>query len=278
VVKPTIGNTAAPTVSDASPELGQTLTAVPGSWSPSDGLTFGFQWLRGTSPIGGATGSTYTTVASDVGQQLRVVVTASRPGYQDGTAQSALTAAVVDPDAVVEMVTPPSISGTAAVGSLLTATGGTWNPPDATRAYQWFRGSTAIVGATAATYTPVAADVGQPLRVRVTASKAGMQAASADSAPTATVVPGRITAPKPKIAGTPKVGKVLTAKAGASTPRTVKVTYQWLRNGKAIKKAKKSKYKLARADKGKKISVRVTRTAPGYRKSVLTSGVTRKIR
>jgi hypothetical protein len=67
----------------------------------------------------------------------------------------------------------------------------------------------------------------------------------------------------PKVSGTAKVGKTLKAKAGAWTSGT-KLSYQWLRNGKAIKKATKASYKLVKADKGKKITVKVTGKKSGY--------------
>ena len=72
----------------------------------------------------------------------------------------------------------PSISGTATFGSVLTAANGTWSGSP-TYAYQWQRASTAagsysnISGATSQTYTLVSADVGQYLKVNVTASNAG---------------------------------------------------------------------------------------------------------
>ena len=55
----------------------------------------------------------------------------------------------------------PVVSGTASIGSVLTCTAGTWtgNPvPSVTR--QWYRGSTAISGATGLGYTLVSADIG----------------------------------------------------------------------------------------------------------------------
>ncbi|CUR55354.1 hypothetical protein NOCA1140002 [metagenome] len=47
--------------------------------------------------------------------------------------------------------------------------------------------------------------------------------------------------------------------------------YQWLRNGKAIKKAKKASYKLTAKDKGKKVSVKVTYSKAGLTTVVKTS-------
>ena len=43
-----------------------------------------------------------------------------------------------------------------------------------------------------------------------------------------------------------------------------KITYKWLRDGKAISGATKSSYRLVEADKGKKISVMVTQASKGY--------------
>mgnify|MGYP002079102753 CR=1 FL=1 len=70
--------------------------------------------------------------------------------------------------------------------------------------------------------------------------------------------------PAPTITGTAKVGKTLKAKVTAWKPAKVTMTYQWLRDGKAISKATTSSYKLTKADAGKKISVKVTGTKSGY--------------
>ena len=50
----------------------------------------------------------------------------------------------------------PTVSGTAKVGSTLTAKAGTWAPAPVTLAYQWYRGSVRIAGATKSTYTVTA--------------------------------------------------------------------------------------------------------------------------
>ena len=66
---------------------------------------------------------------------------------------------------------------------------------------------------------------------------------------------------KVKVKGTAKVGKKLTATPGKAAGATVK--YQWLRNGKAIKKATGKTLKLAKSFKGKKISVKVSYVRTG---------------
>lgn len=97
----------------------------------------------------------------------------------------------------------------------------------------------------------------------------------------ASAAPRKLTAsPTPTISGTAKIGKTLTAKAGKWKPSPVKLSYQWLRNGKKIKGATKRTYKLVTADKGKKISVKVTGKRNGYqtvsRTSKRTSAVKKK--
>lgn len=83
---------------------------------------------------------------------------------------------------------------------------------------------------------------------------------------------------KPKIKGTAKVGKKLTATKGSwAVPVTV-AKYQWLRDGKAIAKATKAKYKLKAKDRGKRIKVRVTVTSPGYAATNATSKATAKVK
>ena len=73
----------------------------------------------------------------------------------------------------------PSISGTTAFGSTLTAANGTWSGNPTGYTYQWRRASTSggtysdIAGATSQTYTVATADVGNFLKVNVTAANAG---------------------------------------------------------------------------------------------------------
>jgi hypothetical protein len=86
----------------------------------------------------------------------------------------------------------PSISGSAQVGSTLTAGDGTWGGyPAPTFTYQWRRCDTSgascvdIAGATASTYLLVQDDAGNTIRVRVTGKNAS-GASSADSPPSVT--------------------------------------------------------------------------------------------
>jgi len=61
----------------------------------------------------------------------------------------------------------PVITGTAKVGSTLTATTGTFaGTPTPAVDRQWYVGGVAVIGAFATTYVPVVADIGKTVTVR----------------------------------------------------------------------------------------------------------------
>jgi hypothetical protein len=108
----------------------------------------------------------------------------------------------------------PTISGTAAAGSTLTATTGTWTgDPTITFAYQWQRGTTNISGGTSSTYTAQFGDVGNTLRCVVTATN-GVGSASANSANTSSVAAPTIGA---AIGGGYYAGQISTTGNGVAT-------------------------------------------------------------
>ncbi len=172
----------------------------------------------------------------------------------------------------------PIIEGTAKVGKKLKAKAGAWGPTGVRLTYQWKRDGARIGGATASSYTLVAADRGKRITVMVTGSLAGHSTVGRTSAKTAKVGYGSLKTAKPTISGTAKVGKKLKAKAGAWAPKGVKLTYQWYRAGKKITKATKATYTLGKADKGKRITVKVTGKKSGYTTAAKTSKVTAKVR
>lgn len=134
--------------------------------------------------------------------------------------------------------TPPAISGTAAVGSTLSASPGSWSgDTPISYAYTWQRcndagaSCTAIPGATAPTYTLLSADAAGRVRVSVVASNVS-GVASALSAATAQV--SATQAPRntagPTISGSGAQGQTLTMSQGTWTgPTPITFTYQWRR-------------------------------------------------
>ena len=276
-------NTALPTVT-GTPEVGQTLVAGDGTWSPT-GTTQSRQWLRGTTPadavpIPGATGASYVLGADDLGKKISVRITRAATGVGDGTATSLQTLAVTSPTAArVVNVVAPSVIGQPAIGRLLGSSPGVWSTPGVTFARQWLVGGVPVAGETGTSYVVRPADAGRTISLRVTGSKTGLVSGVATSAPTAVVPFGRLTALKgPKITGTAKVGKRLKANAGTWSPAGVTFGYQWLRNGKVIRGATSSTYKLTKASKGKRISVRVTARKQGHTTRVKTTSKTAKVK
>ena len=151
--------------------VGQVLTANAGAWGPAP-IALGVQWLRNGAPISGATGMNYTTVASDRGAVVSVVVTGAKAGYTSATTTSAgepIAAGIIT-------VTTPKVAGTVKVGKKLKVTHGA-STPAAASTYRWYRSVgakwKAIAGATKASYTVKGADRGHKLRVQVTTKKSG---------------------------------------------------------------------------------------------------------
>ncbi|XBB65323.1 hypothetical protein ABFU82_14505 [Nocardioides sp. WV_118_6] len=270
-VQPGTLTTATPTVS-GEVAVGATLTAHAGTWGPA-GVTLAHQWLRDGAVIAGATSSTYVLTPADAGTTVTVKVTGTLPGYTTAAETSAPAGAVPAPFAAAPA---PTVTGRTIVGQTLTVVTGTWDPAPSF-AYQWLRGGSPIAGATGTTYRLTAADAGQRITVRVTGTKAGYVTEDRTSAATAAVTGTFTTTPTPRVAGTAKVGKKLTAKPGTWAP-TATLRYQWLRNGKVVKGATRATYKLAKADRGKRVSVRVTATRAGYTTVVKASAATKKVR
>ncbi|MGH3472816.1 MAG: CHAP domain-containing protein [Nocardioidaceae bacterium] len=258
VIPGTFQNTSDPTIS-GTPRVGLTLTANPGGWSPQP--TFTYQWDADGSPIAGATSPTFTPTAAELAKQLTVEIIASRPGYLTALVETAPTVAVAP--GTITSVSRPAISGNPYVGTVMTATPGTWSVPPASVAYQWYADGSAISGATTSSYSPTTDVLGQRLTVRVTVTAAGYLPASSSSTRTAPVVLGRAAFTSAStLAGTAVLGRLLTAHPGTFTPSSATVSYQWLRSSKPITGATRSTYRLVAADVGHRVAVRITLSAP----------------
>lgn len=155
----------------------------------------------------------------------------------------------------------PKITGTRGVGKKLTTSNGSWSPTPTSYGYRWFRNGVAITGATARTYTPKTADAGRYLKVRVTAKRAGYK--NKPSTSYRVGIPMHFTT-RPYISGTPAVGRTLTARVGAWTPKPSSYRYRWYRNGVPITGATAKTYTVKRIDRGKRIKARVGALRTGY--------------
>ncbi|MCD4536129.1 hypothetical protein LRP67_18725 [Nocardioides sp. cx-169] len=84
-----------------------------------------------------------------------------------------------------------------------------------------------------------------------------------------------VTKAAPQVKGTAKLGKKLRAAAPVLQPRPTSLRYQWYRDGKAIKGAKRATYEITKRDRGHKLKVRVVAIRKGYTTKALTSKAVR---
>jgi hypothetical protein len=133
-------------------------------------------------------------------------------------------------------VDPPTVTGTARVGEILTAHNGTWENAPTDFSYRWLRCnasgfSCVLLSADGQTFRLHDIDVGHTLRVRVTAINAD-GAARARSEPSDVVQPNAApltNTSRPTITGIARVGEQLTANEGTWTGSPTTFTFQWQR-------------------------------------------------
>jgi hypothetical protein len=181
-------NTKRPSVSGTRRE-GNTLTSDLGTWTSSKPLSFTSDWLRcdssgnNCSTIASAPVSStamYTLASSDVGHRMRVAITASSSDGKATATSNATSVIAAAPAAAPRNTSPPTISGTALEGQVLTGNAGRWEgtaPIDLN--FFWQRcgrngGSCGnISGATTSFYKLASADAGNRVRLRIQANNRG---------------------------------------------------------------------------------------------------------
>ncbi|MGA8255045.1 MAG: hypothetical protein WB767_00570 [Nocardioides sp.] len=194
---------------------------------------------------------------------------------------------------LLSVVTDPLLSGSGAVGSLITLTDPVWNLlSGVTNSYQWLRDGVPIVGATGSTYLPTAEDAGHQITALVSGSLLGVLPVSvltnALTIPLSGGVggggggggggglePGSLfAAVLPLLQGTPVVGGVLTMLPTTWSLPGVTTSVQWLSNGVPILGATGSSLPLTGDLLGSDISAVVTGAIAGLPLvSVITSAL-----
>ncbi|MFT4220698.1 MAG: L,D-transpeptidase family protein [Microbacterium sp.] len=228
--------------------VGKTLTAEASGWTGEPEPSY--QWLANDTPISGATKSTLTLKAAQRG--TRISVTASGSEHSATSTSTSLVAS-----GVLKRATPKLV-GKAAVGSRLRAKPGSWTK-GTKFTYTWYAGGKRISGAKKSTLKLKSAQLGKRISVRVTGKKAGYTTVSKKSASTAKASKFA----KPKIIGAKRVGMTVKVVPGTWTKGT-KFSYQWYADGKKIKKGKKTTLKVTRSLAGRSLSVTVTGKKRGY--------------
>ena len=267
------------------------------------GAKYAYQWLADGAESGsgqhhaGYDNTTYTLTEDDVGKAISVRVTF----VDDGGHQETLTSAATD--AVAALPQPnspatgaPAITGTAQVGETLTVdTSGITDEDgldDSSFTVQWITDDSVMVANAARSYTPTGGDRGKSVKVRVSFTDDAGNPETRTSAQTATVEAradgqeGNSPATgAPTISGTAQVGETLTAGitgiADADGLSGETFTYQWVSGDGTtdtdMEKATGSTYKLAAADQGRSVKVRVTFTDGGGNEETLTSAPTEPV-
>ncbi|WP_354173433.1 hypothetical protein [Arthrobacter sp. UYEF36] len=143
-----------------------------GTWSP--GWTpVQLQWQADGADIEGATADTYTIKAADVDRVVTLKVTGSADGVPSVSLSNSATA--VSPG-YIEPTDEMWLAGGDRVGNTLhveRSQGWYAGGEPVTLLYQWERDGQAIPGASASTYTVVAADSGHRIQAEVTATAPG---------------------------------------------------------------------------------------------------------
>ena len=298
--------TGAPTIT-GTPQVGETLTADTSGIDDADGLrgaTFSYQWIsNGSSGMmtTATTNPTYTLGAFDNDHTIKVKVSFTDDAGNDEALTSAATSSVAArPNS--EATGAPTISGTAQVGETLTAdTSGIADSDglsSVSYSYQWIsndgNSDSDIAGATNSTYTLVATDEGNTIKVKVSFTDDEGYSESLTSTETASVISASEGASgqgssqnspatgAPTINGTAQVGETLTADtsgiADADGLANVFYSYQWVSNDGTsdteIPNATDSTYTLVVSDEGNTIKVEVSFTDDAGFEETLTSEAT----
>jgi hypothetical protein len=163
--------------------LGSVLTATPAVLTLAPGSVVTSTWQRCTTALvctnRAVPGPTYEVGPEDLGAVIRYVTTVTSPFQPTIVAISNTVAVPAVPPTATQ---PPSVTGTAVIGGVLTATTGVWTSPAGppTFSYAWQRclngTCVTIPGATSATYLVTAGDETATIRVAVTASAPGQGA------------------------------------------------------------------------------------------------------
>ena len=290
--------TGAPIISGTA-QVGETLTVDTSGIDDADGIgnaTFSYQWIAGTTDITGATGSTYTLVADDVGKAIRVRVSFDDDRNFLETLTSEPTATVVTPltagfrDAPdkhlgtgvftfeIAFSEPISIGYVTLRDDSLEVTNGS-----ATKAKRvdgqsdlWKITVKPDSDAAVTVVLPITEDCGSDGAV---CTRDGTKLSNRSEL----TVPGPAAANSPAtgapiISGTAQVGKTLTVDTSgiddADGMSGAVFSYQWLADGADIAGATSDTYTLVEADLDKAVKVRVIFNDDDNNEETLTSAAT----
>lgn len=221
-------------------DAGTTITATPSGVTGTPTPTVTYDWEAADAPtdpfvvVATTTEPTWTPDNTVAGKYLRVTAEAKNGVSIDASTTSSVFGPIAGV-AEAPSISSVTVSGTARVGSSLTASVSASGYPVPTLAYSWESAATAggsysvISGATASSYTPTSGDVGRYLRVSVTASNTSGADATATSSATSVVTAAPVTDSGTSGSGSPSATEraesvVASTPAGGYRPGTSTAT------------------------------------------------------
>jgi hypothetical protein len=145
-----------------------------------------------------------------------------------------------------------------------------------TPTFRWLRDGNPIGSATRSTYTATSSDVGHLISAEATLVAEDGFSFKVTSQPLGPVQGGQLQILSASISGKAKVGSVLKLNIRTSQP-DAKVSFLWMRNGVPIANAQSSSYRLAKTDRAKTISVKVTAKANFFVSATRTLKLSTKV-
>ena len=204
-----------------------------------------YQWMADGVEVG--TASTYKLTDNDKGKRISLQVTfIDNDGFEED-----VTATTGTPVAALNKPASVAVYGDVRVGERLTAVIADANgvPSDVT--YQWLADGTEV--GNTSSYTPTETDKGKRLSVQV--SFTDNDGFTEDVLSTTEPVKALNKPASVVINGIAKVGETLTATITDDNGVSSNIIYRWMVDGTLVATA--SRYRLAEADKGKAVTLRV---------------------
>lgn len=250
----------------------------------AEGLNRRIIWHRNGVGITGASGSTYTLSADDVGQEISAGVEFSRAGYQ--------TLGVMSPPTDVVRGAPFSatyadILGETGIGQILSVETEGWTPTPSAFGFQWLVDGQEVQGATSNEYEVVSADFGKRVSVEVTGSLNGYETtaivAQASNDVVAELAFKSTRSPYLHPTEIVRAYGILESTVGEDSasgwdPEPTSWDYQWLRGSVAIPGATGPTYEISPEDEGSQLALEVTVARSGYETTIVRSGLTSAVR
>ncbi|MBM7518385.1 hypothetical protein [Nocardioides nitrophenolicus] len=251
---------------------GAVLTATDATFTPIPS-SITYRWYADGQQVG--TGREYRVQPVDAGKTIAMdaFAVSADANYLD-TVSARVGSVKVGPNSFDDQ-TSPVVAGIADVGGTLTITDGTVSPTTPPAGSHW-----TVDGAVVATgnrFTLTRAHAGRVVACNQLFTRPGyadlVLPCTFPGGATSVTIPGTraggpgsdtawtVTSPA-RIKGKAEPGKTLRAVLPQLTGPAASYSYQWLRNGKAIKKATTATYKVRKNDRKRKVTVRITATSP----------------